>query len=172
MVGRSERLGGSSAELRVLTADEWQSWRQLRLEALTEAAYAFGSKLAHWAAAPEEQWRARLDLVGSHNLVAFVGGTPVGMATGVPGDRPREAGLISMYVSSSARGQGVGSLLLEAVEDWAVSRGAEILRLHVVAENHPARRLYERHGLVVTGEVDREAPEDPLELEMCKRLAD
>jgi GNAT superfamily N-acetyltransferase len=75
-----------------------------------------------------------------------------------------------MYVSASVRGRGVGSLLIQAVEDWAVATGADRLCLHVVAENHPARRLYERHGLAVTGEVAREAAEDPLELEMCKRL--
>ena len=162
----------SSVELRVLTADEWQTWREIRLGALAEAPYAFGSKLAAWREAPEERWRARLDLEGSHNLVAFAEGTPVGMATGVPGERPGEAGLISMYVSGAARGRGVGSLLIDAVERWAVARGADTFCLHVVAENHAARRLYERHGLVVTGEVDREAPEDPLEVEMCKRLTD
>ena len=159
----------STVELRVLTSDEWRTWREMRLEALAKAPYAFGSKLADWRTAPEERWRARLELEGSHNLVAFAGGTPVGMATGVPGERPGQAELISMYVSGSARGRGVGSLLIDAVERWAVARGADTLCLHVVAENHPARRLYERHGLVVTGERDRE-PGEPLELEMCKRL--
>ena len=160
----------SGIELRVVTPDDWESWRVIRLWALAEAPYAFGSRHADWEAAPEERWRARLDLEGSHNLVAFVGETPVGMATGVPGDAPGFAGVISMFVGPEARGRGVADLLLGALEAWARDQGATSLCLDVVATNHRARRMYERHGLVVTGEAERESPSDPLELRMCKQL--
>lgn len=164
------RRSGPPVELRVVTPDDWETWRDIRLEALARAPYAFGSRLADWEAAPEERWRGRLELAGSHNLVAVAGGTPVGMATGVAGDEPGEASLISMYVSASARGLGVGGALVDAVERWAARGGHTRLCLHVVATNTPARRLYERHGLVVVGEVERESQDDPLELRMCKPL--
>ncbi|MFJ1458216.1 GNAT family N-acetyltransferase [Nocardia sp. N2S4-5] len=35
-------------EMRVLTADNWMLWRELRLQALAEAPQAFGSRLADW----------------------------------------------------------------------------------------------------------------------------
>lgn len=155
-------------ELRVLTPDEWESWRAIRLEALATAPYAFSSVHADWVDAPEERWRGRLAVPGSHNVVAFVDAAPVGMATGVP-DRDAVE-LISMYVAPDARGTGVAGALVQGIEDWARTRRAERLCLDVREGNGAARRLYERHGLVVVGEAERESPDDPLELRMCKQL--
>jgi GNAT superfamily N-acetyltransferase len=155
-------------ELRVLTPDEWETWRVIRLEALAEAPYAFGSRHADWVQAPEDRWRDRLGLAGSHNLVAFMGSTPVGMATGVPDGEAVE--LISMYVGEPARGTGVADALVGGIEDWARARGSARLCLNVRMANTAARRLYERHGLVVTGEAERVSPDDPIELRMCKTL--
>ena len=63
-------------ELRVLTPDDWRTWRRLRLAALAEAPYAFGSRLADWQGDGdrEERWRARLGIPGSFNVVAVLGG--------------------------------------------------------------------------------------------------
>lgn len=158
------------ARLRVVASDEWELWRAIRLEALAEAPDAFASRLADWSDAPEERWRARLELDGSHNLVAMHGDTAVGMVSGLPGKKRDIVWLLSMYVSPVARHRGVASLLVDAVERWAVRRGAEALWLEVVAANRPAVRLYERHGLVVVGEVPSDDPGDPLELYMSKPL--
>ena len=155
--------------LRVLAPDDWETWRAIRLEALAEAPDAFASRLADWEHAPPDRWRARLERRGSLHLVAFDGDAAVGMVSGMPGDDASTAWLLSMYVTASARGRGVGSLLVGAVEQWALERQAEQLWLEVVADNHPARRLYERHGWVVVGEVPRDTPDEPLELFMTKR---
>jgi ribosomal protein S18 acetylase RimI-like enzyme len=160
----------SEVELRVVTPDDWELWRALRLEALAEAPYAFGSTLADWETAPPDRWQARLAVQGSHNLVATVSGRPSGMASGIPGDDPGAVELISMWVAPAARGLAVGDLLVGGVERWARDQGAQTLCLDVVASNDRARRVYERHGLTVTGEVERESPDDPLELRMCKPL--
>lgn len=141
--------------LRVLTADDWPTWRRLRLEALADAPYAFGSTLADWLGEgdTEERWRARLGLVASHNLVAMLDDEPVGMVSGVPVDRARSAAeLISMWVAPKARARGVGDALLLGVEAWARARGAESLRLAVSEGNAAAAGLYERHGFADTGQ--------------------
>ncbi len=51
-----------------------------------------------------------------------------------------------LFVAEVARGQGVGSRLLEAIADEARRRGYAEVRLDVVAGNDRARALYERRG--------------------------
>ncbi|MEU1307533.1 GNAT family N-acetyltransferase [Streptomyces cinnamoneus] len=140
-------------ELRVLTPDDWPLWRQLRLAALADAPYAFGSRLADWQGDGdhEERWRGRLAVPGSYNLVALLDGRPVGMASGVPGERPGAAELISMCVGGQGRGRGVGDRLVGAVEAWARRTGAGTLTLAVVPGNDRAFALYRRNGLHDTG---------------------
>ncbi|MGV9567878.1 N-acetyltransferase family protein [Streptomyces sp. NPDC003480] len=141
-------------ELRTLEADDWPLWRELRLAALAEAPYAFGSTLAQWQGSGdrEERWRARLSIPGAHDLVALLDGLPVGMASGVPGEGAGNVELISMWVNPRARGKGVGDYLVQAVERWAAERGATTLRLSVMPDNRKATALYERHGFTDTGE--------------------
>ncbi len=149
----------SVIELRELTAEDWPLWRELRLAALAQSPYAFGSRLADWQGEGdrEQRWREWLELPGSTNLVALMDGTPVGMASGVPGGVSGTAELISMWVSPQARGHGVGERLVAAVEQWARQRGADQLRLEVAVGNETATRLYHRGGFRPTGEVCRPA---------------
>ncbi|WP_406067437.1 GNAT family N-acetyltransferase [Micromonospora sp. NBC_01638] len=135
-------------EMRVLTPDDWPTWRELRLAALTEAPEAFGSRLADWQGDGdrEQRWRDRLAIAGSHNLVAVLDGRPVGMASGVPTPDPLVVELISMWVHPEARGRKVGHLLLDAVVHWARGRGADQLRLTVMPDNARAKALYLRAG--------------------------
>ncbi|MFF7128467.1 GNAT family N-acetyltransferase [Streptomyces sp. NPDC008240] len=142
-------------ELRTLESDDWPLWRELRLAALAEAPYAFGSTLAQWQGSGdrEERWRARLSIAGAHDLIALLDGRPVGMASGVPGEGTENVELISMWVNPTARGKGVGDYLIQAVERWAAERGATTLRLSVMPDNRRATALYERHGFTEdTGE--------------------
>jgi ribosomal protein S18 acetylase RimI-like enzyme len=141
-------------EVLVLTDDDWALWRELRLHALTEAPYAFGSRLTDWQGDGdrEERWRARLAIPGSYNLVVSVDGNAVGMASGVPTDEAGTVELISMYVAPHGRGCGVGDLLVQRVEQWARQAGADELRLAVTEGNKNAWALYERNGFHETDE--------------------
>ncbi len=72
---------------------------------------------------------------------------------------PEGAGVLSingLAVAPEARGQGIGSVLMEAVTAEAQRRGARKITLHVHGVNTVARRLYERHGYVVEGTHPRE----------------
>ncbi|WP_344011625.1 GNAT family N-acetyltransferase [Streptomyces thermospinosisporus] len=138
--------------LRVLTTDDWPLWRDVRLAALTEAPRSFKSRLEDWPCGGEERWRARLAMPEAHNLVAFLRGQAVGMASGLPVDGDT-CELRSVWVSPVARGCGVGDLLVAEVEAWARRWGATTLRLAVIPGNEPAVTLYQRHGFDFSGEV-------------------
>jgi ribosomal protein S18 acetylase RimI-like enzyme len=160
-------------EILVLTPDDWQLWRELRLAALADAPGAFSSRLADWQGAGdrEERWRARLAIPGSHNVVAARDGEPVGMASGLPSGQPGVAELASMWVRPDARGQGVGSELVASVEAWARQAGASQLRLGVAEGNEPAIALYRRHGFAATGEIGDLLPSGYREQIMVKPLS-
>ena len=49
-------------------------------------------------------------------------------------------------VDETARGQGIGSLLLDAITDEARSQGLRFVRLDVIDANPRAKALYERKG--------------------------
>lgn len=159
-------------DILVLSPDDWRIWRELRLAALEEAPYAFGSRLEDWQGENdrEDRWRERLTLPGSYNVVATIEAKPVGMASGVPTEGG-PVSVISMWVGPSARGRGVGDALLEAIQRWAQLSGARSLRLNVAEGNPSARALYERNGFRFTGEVlEPEADSAGREFVMSKEL--
>lgn len=76
---------------------------------------------------------------------------PLGL---VSGTREDDAAVLSgMWVSPTARGQGVGRLLVDAVHRWATDQGAARLVARVFDDNAPAVGLYTALGFVVDGPV-------------------
>lgn len=135
---------------RVYPAD-LETWREVRLRALLDAPYAFGSTYEREAAFGEGDWLVRIN--SSALFMAIEGDRIVGIIGGV---RPRngagnEREIVSMWVDASARGSGVAGQLVEAVKAWAVEDAGEALRLWVADGNERARRFYERLGFTPTG---------------------
>lgn len=139
-------------ELRELTSDDWQVWRELRLAALEEAPYAFGAQLSDWVDAEEGRWRARLNLPGSRNVVAVLDGEPVGMASGLRAEEDGVVELVSMWIAPDGRGRGIGDQLMAQVEQWAREADAKVLKLSVADGNEIAHKLYLRAGFTDTFE--------------------
>ncbi len=73
---------------------------------------------------------------------------PMQPMDGLHTTKPGEAYIDHVMVSAAARGRGVGLLLLEWAEALAREHNSTILALEVLNGN-PAKRLYERFGLVV-----------------------
>ncbi|MEU7145955.1 GNAT family N-acetyltransferase [Nocardia sp. NPDC046473] len=134
--------------VQVVRSDDWQLWRELRLAALADAPHAFSSQLADWQGDGDREgrWRARLSIPGSCNVIAVLDGRPVGMVSGFPGPRHGVAELGTLWVSRLVRGRGVGDRLVQAVEQWAIQVGVEVLLLMVSPDNQPAVALYRRNG--------------------------
>jgi GNAT superfamily N-acetyltransferase len=155
-----------------LSPDDWELWRRLRLAALTEAPSAFGSRLADWQGEGDQEgrWRERLNIAGSYNIVAMLDDEPAGMASGVPGESADAVELISMWVAPSARGHGVGDVLMQRIEQWASRNAALVLRLNIAADNAGADRLYRRNGFAYTGEDGPPMPDGARQRVMAKDL--
>lgn len=64
---------------------------------------------------------------------------------------PPESDIIDIIVSSSHRGQRIGTGLLDWACDLALLRGVDTIFLEVRPGNTPARRLYEHLGFVQCG---------------------
>lgn len=157
--------------VREITADDWELMRDIRLTALAEAPYAFGSTYAREAAFTEGGWRGRI----SERSVMFLAheetgdAAPAGLAGVYVEDGAAE--LVSMWVRPSARGLGVGEALVGAAASWAKTRDFGSLSLWVTESNAPAVRLYERLGFGPTGE-RQPLPSDPAlaEIRMSREL--
>lgn len=93
------------------------------------------------------QFRRHLDSDSAKVLVASTGPHRF-LGTAVVFFRKRSgvARLYSIATHHAARGQGVGSVLLDAIEHLARRRQCRVLRLEVRADNTSAIRLYERLG--------------------------
>ncbi|MDX6569607.1 MAG: hypothetical protein QOH15_2185 [Gaiellales bacterium] len=61
----------------------------------------------------------------------------------------RYGDLYSLCVAEQERGRGIGTRLLDAVDDELAARGVHDLRISVLAGNERAQRLYERRGFGV-----------------------
>ena len=135
-----------------LQADEWALLRELRLAALTESPDAFSPTAESTALLDEDDWRASAERFGTSPAAAmFIARPDQGLMSAV-----KDAGGIghigAMWVSPTARGQKLGSALLDEGMRFLEASGCDQIELSVTETNLTARRLYESRGFVLTGE--------------------
>jgi GNAT superfamily N-acetyltransferase len=149
---------------------EWELLRDVRLAALRDAPSAFASTYEREVAFTEADWRGRLSSASATFLAYLPEVGPAGLS-GAFEHSPGTAELVSMWVSPTARGRGVGEALVAAVTDWAKTRDYAAVHLWVTRENVSARALYERCGFIPTGE-HQPLPSDTAldEIGMCLPL--
>jgi ribosomal protein S18 acetylase RimI-like enzyme len=151
MVDRGIDLNGVAIVL--ATGEDWEQVRDVRLRALADAPFAYGSSLKEEQDRPESFWRARLESDSAATFLALDGNETVGLVrTVVAPDDAANAELVSMWVAPQARGQGVGRQLVAAVIEWVRQHHAASVCLWVTETNTLARRLYESVGFVRSGE--------------------
>jgi ribosomal protein S18 acetylase RimI-like enzyme len=151
-------------------------FKAVRLRALEDAPYAFGSTLSREATLSEAEWLSRAQ---RWNGVAGIGYLAVesGRAFGIAGalvdtaDITR-AQVVSVWAAPERRRKGLGRLLMNEVVGWAQTRGICELVLKVTSVNAAAIAFYERLGFATTGRVESYA-NDPavVEHEMSRRVS-
>ena len=117
-------------EIRRLVPDDWALYREVRLAALRDAPFAFGSTFEGESAHGEPVWRERL--ADRALFVALDAEHAAGLAAGARNrNRPEEALLISMWTAPAFRGQGVGETLVQSVLAWTAAEGISRITLEV-----------------------------------------
>jgi ribosomal protein S18 acetylase RimI-like enzyme len=155
-------------EIRRLGSDDADVFREIRLRALADAPYAFGSSLTEEGANGPDFWQGRVDESNTAREGAIFaavgeGGQAAAMAGGFfPQLGDEEAVLWGMWVAPEARRGGLGRELVEEVVDWARSCGARRLRL-CVSETERSRAACALYGTLGFSEIgEREPlPSDP-----------
>ncbi|MBC8106057.1 MAG: GNAT family N-acetyltransferase [Anaerolineae bacterium] len=151
------------------------TYKEIRLRALQDTPNAFGSTYAKESKLSDEDWCRRAAQWNSGEksaaYLAMDGDQSCGIAGGYFPEDGSGPYLIAMWVAASHRRRGVGRLLVNAIVDWARSRGAESLVLDVTTTNDAAIGFYEDLGFVRTGTI-KPYPNDPAlqEYEMSKAL--
>jgi putative acetyltransferase len=110
---------------------------QASIEELTAEDYSTAQQVA-WAAQADDEEGFAERLARGLTLVATIAGRPVGFATLQGTDH-----IDMLYVHPSVAGQGVASLLIDALEKLAQARGATRLDADV---SDTARPFFERRG--------------------------
>ena len=89
---------------------------------------------------------------GSYCLLAESGGNVAGFILAELA--PDEGHIITLDVLENYRRHGIGSLLLEAGETEAASRGAKRMVLETATTNKPAIALWRKHGYRQVGTIE------------------
>lgn len=141
-----------------LSADNWQTYKNLRLQSLQDAPDAFGSTLEREAEFSDDEWISRLVFEGKSKLpiIALVNDEPIGLAFGVlhyPTDDT--AFIYQMWVNPKVRGLGISRLMINNLVDWAKSLNVGYLSLEVTTNNLAAINLYKTSGFEAFGSLEK-----------------
>jgi ribosomal protein S18 acetylase RimI-like enzyme len=93
------------------------------------------------------QTQGKVFVLDDHNRIAgFISVWAKMKTNGLVNEESEVAYISDLIVVAAYRGQGWGRALLQRAEDYALSQGATMLSLGVLAENRGARKLYNDFG--------------------------
>lgn len=141
----------SRIEIRAMDPDDWPEVARIYGEGIATGNATFETTAPGW-----ETWdRNHSD---DCRLVAVLDDQIAGWAALSPVSGRyvyRGVAEVSVYVSSSARGRGVGSALLGALAVASEEAGYWTLQTSIFPENTPSIALHEKHGFRIVGTRER-----------------
>jgi L-amino acid N-acyltransferase YncA len=131
--------------------DDWEQVRSIYLEGLSSGNSTFETEAPSW-----EQWNAgHLDFA---RLVMRDGNTILGWAALSPVSRRsvyRGVAELTVYVTETARGRGIGRALLEALIEQSERNDIWTLQASIFPENVASAKLHLRCGFREVGRRER-----------------
>ena len=154
-----------------IRADQWQILKDVRLRALEETPYAFGTTLAEGQKRTDRDWqdmaRDHATLSDRAYFMAYARDNPCGMA----GCYRRTSDIVmltAMWVAPEVRGQKIGEQIVRAVIKWARAGGATALEAWV-SENNPARIFYQKIGFEETSTTEPLRSDSKIQMILIRR---
>lgn len=93
-----------------------------------------------------DEWTQR-----SATLIALIEDIPAGYACVLEHSHATTAWITDLVVDKKNRRQGIGSALLNAAQDWALSQSDKDVFLEMTSKNYPAIRLANKFGFEFCG---------------------
>ncbi|MGX9239587.1 GNAT family N-acetyltransferase [Pantoea ananatis] len=143
---------------------DWELLKKVRLSALKDSPLAFSATLNDALKYTEFEWRLRASGIHSNYFLAVQGVEPIGIVGGRL-DSLDEYEVISMWVHSDYRGQGVSDLLMKKLKNFAIEKGYKRLKLSISTYNFKVINFYLKHDFRL---VDPVYDEVDLECESIK----
>lgn len=162
--------------IKPITAKNVSLFKAVRLRALQEAPYAFGSTYAREAEFEDAEWLRRAERWNGERGIGFLamdGETACGIVGAfLDANDATRAQLVSMWTAPASRHRGIGRMLVKEVLAWARRRNARMLLLMVTSNNEAAIQFYERLGFARTGRIEP-YPNDAevMEYEMSRAIS-
>jgi RimJ/RimL family protein N-acetyltransferase len=161
---------GRMITVRPLQTIEWEAFRSLRLQALSNAPGSFTTSFEEAAARSQEDW-IRLIAGPGHQVFGLFDSQIVGLSGvfAVPSD-PATAEFVMSYIKPDYRGLGLSQLLFQAKLQWAAANGFKRVVLSHRASNRAAARVAQKNGFQQVKSVSRTWPDRAVEDEIVMEL--
>jgi RimJ/RimL family protein N-acetyltransferase len=142
----------SQIVVELLSADQWQRAKSLRLASLGESPHAIGGDLESESAQSETEWRAKFEKL--HYLIASVEGIDCAIMTieNLAGEFGAKAWIGACWSSPQYRAIGLLRAMMKYVDQHALEKGWQRQGLFVLEDNELAIAVYERLGFIAMGE--------------------
>ena len=142
----------NNIEVSLLSKDEWERLRDIRLRALKENPEAFGQSLEEVVALSRDDWFKYYEK--SDYLVASINGTDLGMLfiEVLNGDHGATCWIGGCWTDPAYRGKGVMRALFNYIDKHAVAKNWTRQGLGVWTDNYAAIQAYEFLGFSFAGE--------------------
>lgn len=140
-----------NAEIRKLSRNDWQIFKEIRLQMLKEEPQAYARTFEEMVKRTDDEWKENVISANSGLLVLWVNGKLAGI-NGYFYPNKEEVEIWGMFIRSEFRGHGLGKKLMEEIEkEIRKDKNIKLIRIEVTTTQKVAYGLYKKMGFKVVG---------------------
>lgn len=133
-------------EIKKLNSDDWQIYKELRLQMLTEEPQAYSQTLEELSKRSDKEWKDKTETDNMSIIVAWVDEKLAGMS-GLFYEEKDVVSIWGVFVRKEFRGIGLGKRLMEEIEkEIKKDKGVKKIQISVTSSQITALELYKRLG--------------------------